>query len=142
MECVPILAARINRRTTLKFRCFKASLVLALLEIPSQQEGSSSYHASTERPQLRSVLDLLFAEADRAGKQWRWSMVYSGPLSVSLGVVNMSLGADLYRGGAIIRGWDPNYISPDIQIANNDPYGTQWNKTNNDGVPVQLRMGY
>ncbi len=50
-----------------------------------------------------------------------------------LGVVNMSLGADLYRGGALIREWDPNYISPDIEIANNDPYGTQWNKTNNDG---------
>jgi hypothetical protein len=50
-----------------------------------------------------------------------------------LGVVNMSLGADLYRGGAIVREWDPFLISPDIQIANNDPYGTQWNKSNNDG---------
>jgi hypothetical protein len=50
-----------------------------------------------------------------------------------LGVVNMSLGADLYRGGAIVREWDPFLISPDIQIANNDPYGTQWNRSNNDG---------
>ncbi len=50
-----------------------------------------------------------------------------------LGVVNMSLGTDLSRGGAIIRQWDPFNISPDIQIANNSPYGTQWSKGNNDG---------
>ncbi len=50
-----------------------------------------------------------------------------------LGDVNMSLGADLYRGGAIVREWDPTGLAPDIQIANNDPYGTQWNRGNNDG---------
>ncbi len=46
---------------------------------------------------------------------------------------NMMLGGDLYRGGALVREWDPQYISPSIQIANNDPYGTQWNKSNNNG---------
>ena len=43
-----------------------------------------------------------------------------------LGLQNMMLGADLSRGGGIIRGWDPTNISPNIQVANNDPYGTEF----------------
>ena len=50
-----------------------------------------------------------------------------------LGVVNMSLGADLTRGGGIVRGYDPTGISPNIEPAYDDPYGTQWSKTANDG---------
>jgi FlgD Ig-like domain len=40
--------------------------------------------------------------------------------------VSMSLGADLSRGGGIVRQWDPSLISPDIEIANDDPYGTEF----------------
>jgi len=45
----------------------------------------------------------------------------------------MSLGTDCSRGGGIIREWDPFYISPDIEPAYDDPYGTQWSRSANTG---------
>jgi len=46
-----------------------------------------------------------------------------------LGLTNMMMGANVSRGGGIIREWDPTNISPHIEPAYDDPYGTQWSNT-------------
>ncbi len=43
-----------------------------------------------------------------------------------LGLTNMEMGADVTRGGGLIRAWDPFEITPHIEPAYDDPYGTQW----------------
>ncbi len=43
--------------------------------------------------------------------------------------VNFDMGADVTRGGGIIRMWDPYMITPHIEPAYDDPYGTQWSPT-------------
>jgi|GEM_PF-1813165 len=46
-----------------------------------------------------------------------------------LGLTNMMMGANVSRGGGIIRQWDPFFITPHIEPAYDDPYGTQWSNT-------------
>ncbi len=46
-----------------------------------------------------------------------------------LGLTNMMMGADISRGGGLIRQWDPYYITPHIEPAYDDPYGTQWSNS-------------
>ena len=43
-----------------------------------------------------------------------------------LGLTNMEMGADVSRGGGLVRQWDPFGITPHIEPAYDDPYGTQW----------------
>ncbi len=40
--------------------------------------------------------------------------------------VSMQLGADDSRGGGIVRGYDPQNLSPDIEPGDDDPYGTEF----------------
>ncbi len=50
-----------------------------------------------------------------------------------LSLDDMMMGGNASRGGGIMREWDPMMITPVIEPAYDDPYGTQWSAQANNG---------
>jgi hypothetical protein len=97
-----------------------------------EQEGVQATVAATRGSTFNQFVSYLFPQPIVLASNGASKGVYWAAVS-QLGLENMSLGTDCSRGGGIIREWDPYNISPDIEPANDDPYGTQWSRSNNDG---------
>jgi hypothetical protein len=97
-----------------------------------QEEGVQATMVAQRGPHYNQFSTYYFPQPIVLQNNGATQGVYWASVS-QLGVVNMSLGGDLTRGGAMIREWDPLYISPDIVTPYNDPYGTQFDNSDNNG---------
>ncbi|HEY3875045.1 MAG TPA: FlgD immunoglobulin-like domain containing protein [Candidatus Kapabacteria bacterium] len=97
-----------------------------------QEEGVQSTFRATRGPDFDQFSTyyfpkpiVLFSSGATKGVYW---------VGVSqLEPLNMALGTDRYRGGALIRKWDPTGVAPVLETAFDDPYGTQFSHTDNNG---------